>query len=404
MKGSKLWMTVFVAVLILSFTVTTVGAQGQIPPVGEPDGDGDLIVDVFPKVDISAAVGLPDPENLAAYADFARPGGTISVDITPIFPVGNVYYYTKYPRFKFTQVEGAIKYKIEVYDIVAEPDVLLYTFKGPPVCAASVCELVPTTALKPVTIFLNKGYYGWRVKAKTAEGWDPVWSTPAYFYALKDGFNSTFTTLDSKWYPVKGEWTLTSAGYAKTTGIFEKFSTAIEKHFVYEGFVYEVRMKRKVEEVGSNSIIFQGYPFPLDEDNEDWHDGYRFSYDNRGYWGVNKNVNGVTTLIHPIYSESTIDKYGWNTLTVMVIDPFIYFWINGEYVGFVQDDASFEGGYVGVGMYEENVDVSPLLVDYANLDYTATAPYPFAVTEDGKPDPAYKLDLVEVTPESEPVN
>ena len=70
MKGSKLLLTLIVAVLILSFAVTTVCAQTGLPQVGEVDEDGDLIVDIFPQVDVSAARESADLTNPAALVDF----------------------------------------------------------------------------------------------------------------------------------------------------------------------------------------------------------------------------------------------------------------------------------------------------------------------------------------------
>lgn len=390
MKGSKLLMTIFVAVLILSLTITTVGAQTGLPPVGEVDDDGDLIADVFPQVDVSAARELPNLENPAAYADFPAADGVISAGITPIFPVEYVYYYTKYPIYKFSEVAGATKYKIEVYDIVADPDVLLYTFKGPPDCEAGVCELSPTTTLKPLTILMNNGLYGWRVKAKTATGWDPIWSAPAYFYTLKNGFNSDFSSLDKKWYPVYGNWNITSAGYAKTKGEAFFVHSAIEKHIFTEFYTYEVQMKHKDDPDASNRVYFQAFPTPLDYE-KGWANGYLFVYRNNQMWQIVQMVDGVFNVLST-GTSTYIKPYVWNKITVMTDDPYIDVWINENYLGYYNVGTSPNLGYVGFGAFSNGGGES-FLVDYAWLEYSIDPPYPWPWAEsvEGTRNPAYEL-------------
>jgi len=49
-------------------------------------------------------------------------------------------------------------------------------------------------------------------------------------------------------------------------------------------------------------------------------------------------------------------------------------WINGAYLGNILD-ATYMSGYVGVGMFEDDAALSPLVVDSAILSYSAIAPY-----------------------------
>jgi hypothetical protein len=73
-----------------------------------------------------------------------------------------------------------------------------------------------------------------------------------------------------------------------------------------------------------------------------------------------------------------IEPYGWNTLTVWTDYPNIHMWINGGYLGYIFDD-TYASGFVGVGMYENFSDSSPVLVNSAKLYYTNVAPY--AITD-----------------------
>ncbi len=392
MQISKFLMTLFVAVLILSFAFTTVGAQTNLPPVGEVDEDGDLIVDIFPQVDVSAARELTELTNPAALVDFADPAGVISADLsTPSYPKGDQFVVGKYPTFRFTKDAAALKYQIEVYDVLADPDVLVYKFKGSGGdCPGGICELTPTTALKPMTIFNKVGRYGWIVRTKTVSGWSTIWSEPAFFYVFKNGFNSLFTTLDNKWFPVYGTWTLTSAGYAKTIGELDLVSSAIEKHPASDYYVYEVKMKRKVEPGSANQVIFQAYPFELTS-QKNWNSGYIFRYFNNGLWSLSRVDDGLDTILL-LDDSAYIKPYDWNIITVYTDTPYIDLWINGQWLGCIGPDDScaapaditYQAGYVGFGMFESLADKSPLLVDYAKLYYSDDFPYPITTTADGQ--------------------
>jgi len=376
MKSSKLLMSVMVVVLILSFTISTVGAQSQVPPVGELDEDGDLIINVLPPMNLEEAAGLPDLEL------FAKPGsGGLQPDIepavpvpgppVPLYPIGEVIY-SKYPRFSFMEIVGATKYKVEVYNTIPEPDELVYTIKGTGGDCSCGCNLYPTLPLKPWDINNVSGFYAWRVSSKVEGSWWG-WSDFSYFTILKNGFNTTFDTPTKAWYPVTGTWVQTSTGYAKTQGELGMLSSAIEKHMFTKDFVYELKMKRKTSN-SSNFIYFQAYPYPLGEMNL-WDDGYYFFYRNNGEWGVRRMQNGgVTILADGITTH--IKPYDWNKITIKREQVLTKMWVNNHYIGSF-DDTSFTYGYVGFGMMKNIAEKDPLLVDWVRLEYTTEDPYPY---------------------------
>lgn len=398
MKYAKLLMIVMSVVLILSFTISSVKAQGQMPPVGEVDEDGDVITGVFPQVDVGTAQAMAVMEDLGGFIDLTPTDGMISVDAVPIHPNGHLLF-GKYPTFVFSKDAAALKYQIAVWDIVAEPDVLLYTFKGGAGnCVVDECALTPTTALKPLTINGNKGIYFWRVRSKTFLGWGD-WSDPALFFLAKNGFKSTFSTVDSKWLEVYGDWVATSAGYAKTKGVEDAWSSLIEKHYATENYVYEVMMKRKtVDDPGdtgsASRIYFLAAVNPGTANS--LFDGYAFAYTNDGSFSLWRRDDGVATSLISWTQSAYINPEGWNKLTVMTDYPWIDLWINEHWLGYItisDDPTYYQAGYVGVEMYESAPEKSPLLVDWARLEYTYTFPYAITTGVDGLRDPAYDLTI-----------
>lgn len=392
MKGSKLLMILLTTLMTLAFIVTTVGAQGQVPQVGEVDEDGDLVVDIFPQLNVSAAPTLPD---LAGMVDLGARDGEISVDSVPIYP-DLAYVYTKYPTFVFSKDAAALKYQVAVYDYSTSPAKLLYTFKGAPNCVVDQCALTPTTPLKAVVYPGYKGIYLWQVRSKTLLGWGG-WSWLAIFGVLKTSFLSTFTTLDTKWIPMYGNWVVTSAGYAKTKGMMYTWSSLMEKHFAADNYVYEVMMKRKtVDDSGDISSANRIY-FLADVtagSANSLYDGYAFAYANDGYYSLWRRDDGAAVSLITWTYSAYINPEGWNKLTVMTDYPYIDLYINEHYLGYVyiaDDPIVYRMGYVGVEMYEYYSPKSPLMVDWARLEYTTTFPYSFAMGADGLRDPAYEL-------------
>ncbi len=332
MRYLKPVLTAMVVLMILSLNFTTAGAQG-----GEPDGQ----------------------------VDAAQP--------VPVFPVDD-FTFKKTPIFQFTEDPSAIKYEIKVSNYTT--GVLLYTFRGAPNCSpGGICSLAPSYALSPAIQSELKGYYSWVVRSKRVDGsWSPP-SAPAGFVVLKKEVTSTFDALDSKWTALSCAWTVTSAGYMKTKGELFEWCNTVEKHLFTSlvpsvGLIYEVKLKRKGESDSPNTLHFLGIPDPLVANM--WNKSYEWQV-SYGSWTLSKRNNG--TLYYIAGDDFDSPYSDWIKLTVWRYGTKIHLWVNGIYLGGFTE-TSFTYGYMGIGMMEQDTDVSPLLVDSAKVWYSPTPPYP----------------------------
>lgn len=370
MSTKRLSLTVFAVLSIMAFTFTAAGAQG-ITTGGE--------------------IEVPDSSDFTPLPDDYKPSDGVYPQIVapaPISPYSNIIF-TKTPKFYFTRNSSATQYRVSVVDIVASPNVLVYTFYGAGTCGTAYCWLQPSTALKTLQYDATSGgYYIWAVEAMVGG----VWQAPspiAFFLVGSKGFTSTFDVDTKKWLPLTGSWTRTPKGYYKTNGLYLNGSNAMQKEFFFDGLVYEVKMKRKADVSAANRFIINGSPTPFFSSNW-WRSGYIFQYSNDGEWSVYKDVDGVMSALKAWEFSPYIEQYGWNTLTMWRNSESIHFWINGVYVGFI-DDASLHSGFVGVGMYQAVNGTAPLLVDYAKAYYSAVFPFAVPLTESGEVDPAFEL-------------
>lgn len=364
MLHSKSWLTMLVAFVLLAFTFTPALAQsfppGHTPPLGdlEPVNPADL---------------TPAPADPASTVEI---GVDTVVIPTPVSPKNN-FVTTRTPKFFFTPVTGASQYHLVVVDTMATPDALVYHYYGTGSCTTVVCMMQPANTLKTLRYEATKGgVYAWAVEAMISGAWKGL-SVAPQFAVLSSGFTSDFNLNTNKWAPIYGTWTRTDKGYYKAIGPVGKMTSAMQKEFFMNDYVYEVTLKRKVEADSFNRIIFMGIPKPLAVDSS-WDMGYYFGYYNSGHWGLWRRDGGVLTLLHNNVATPFVIPYGWNKLTVWTDYPTIHLWINSAYLGYFTDDTHLSG-FVGVGMYENYSDLSPLLVDSATLYYSATAPY--AITD-----------------------
>jgi len=329
MKGRKFLFSAFVMLLILSLGVTTAGAQEE-PPVVQ--------------------------------------------DTTP-YPISPMMesVFTKLPKFTFTEAPGATKYRIQVFN--NHTGALVYTYKGGPACDGGECWLKPDIALKYLDCATTTGWYSWHVMAKIAGKWQSAYSDSAFFSVLSSGFDSSFDTLN-KWSVVFGApWTIVyNKGYAKTLGLSSSTSSIIQKFWFTDGIVYEVMMKRKLEPESSNRLFILGETGDPTSGGI-WQQGYVFEYYNSGEYNFFKQIDWDKTFFYEDLTTTAIVPNGWNKLTVWVKDGEISLWINETFIGTVAD-TEYTEGCVGIGMYEKDTtEKSPLLVDWATLKYSDTAPY-----------------------------
>lgn len=393
MKNSKFLQLIIVIMLVLSFTDSPAVAQYE-PQMGSVDEDGDLVVEALPSVEGDVLIPGGEQADPQAFPDgTVSPDEVIGVDTVPYSPVSGFSVMDTTPTFTFTRDVGANKYQIEVKDVYKAE--VVYTFKGAALCNDLHCSLTPTTKLKPEVFNVYQGYYSWRVRSKTTSGWGD-WSAPAYFYVMSNGFNSTFDLNANKWQAIRGDWFRVDPGYLKTKGVVYEYSSVIRKERFYKDYVYEVVLKRKVKDSGgidpSNRIYFMALPGSVIDGS--WEDGYEFFYYDDGGWYVNIRKDGSATFLGG-GNTASINPNGWNKLTVFTDLPFIDFWINETYLGYIyvdDDPVSYNSGYVGVAGYR-NPERTTLLVDSARLYYTSILPYPFAMSVDGARDPAYELKV-----------
>lgn len=363
MFRSKKWLSVLVVLMYVSFTFTPALAQsfppGHTPPLGDlqpPDLSGFTLqtTDYIPTTEISVDLAAPAPN----------------------YPK-NSYVMTRTPKFYFTPLVGASQYHVVVVDVMATPDKIVGNSYGTGNCTKYICYLQSSTALKTLRYEASSGgFYIWYVEAMVGGAWQGL-SSGALFAVMSSGFTSDFNLNTKKWVPIYGTWTRTDKGFYKGVGPAGSMTSAMQKEIFMNNYVYEATLKRKVESDSFNRIIFMGNPDPL-LSNSSWDTGYYFGYYNSGAWGLwRRDGSSGTNLIYDLVPSLAIEPFKWNKLTVWTDYPFIHLWINGVYLGYVEDD-TYGSGYVGVGMYENDSAVSPLLVDSAKLYYSTIAP--FAIT------------------------
>lgn len=339
MKRSKGFISIIVALAVLTLVVSTVFAQSEPPGRTPPPLGGDLIPDAAPS------------------------------------PAMSFIQYDTTPDFRFTELAGATKYKIEVYN--SYDNALLYTYKGAGVCEGGYCTLTPSTTLGIYKWNSTTGRYNWHVKAKYGGSWQTSWSGNSGIFVLSDGFVSTFNADKKGWKPLNGDWSLDSSAYLKDSGSTAgKWHSVYQKNFTWD-FIYQVRMKRPA---GNDmiAITFWGIPVLDPVHGDCWTDGIYFQYTNLQDYSIWRTVgDSWEFVVSPTHSDA-IRPYQWNTLTVVVYFPYQYYYINGNYLGWT-DIASMGSGWAGIGYYPTAVGQS-LLIDKATLEainmYSTLTPDP----------------------------
>jgi len=151
----------------------------------------------------------------------------------------------------------------------------------------------------------------------------------------------------------------------------------------FTNFEYTVRMKRKVNAGNTNSLILWGKPG--NTPTHQWDSGIYFNYRNNGEISVWKMTGGGSWTEE--WSDTPVGvvvPYGWNELRVVAIYPYIDFWLNGTYLGYIESSPTTY--YVGFDAYTTGIADEKFMVDSAQA--TAIQFAPFTVH-----DPAMRLDL-----------
>ncbi len=381
MKNSKLQFSVLFVVLVLSFTITTVGAQSELPPVGQVDEDGDRVIELVSPLGELGGEGsyLQEPMQIKEATI-----GLNASDPHPVSPVEFAWVYDRTPLFKFTELPGATRYKLEVRNFYT--DTLIYRFKGGANCEAGICELLPLTALKVHDITITNGVYSWRVMAKIGGEWQPEYSANQEFFVCSKGFTSTFTYNARKWLQVYGSWFVTDAGFLKTRGIPNFYSSVVRKE-TYDStqlfYAYEVKMKRKETTlIRSNRLIVAGEPGDTTPEFF-WERGYEFYYYDDGEYYLIRRTDGVVAdYLCSGYSPELINEFGWNTITIWHNKPWLTVWINGTKVcdySYQYETNYYNGGWVGIMEY--GIEKNAFLVDKAKVWLSPGPPGPMEVND-----------------------
>lgn len=136
---------------------------------------------------------------------------------------------------------------------------------------------------------------------------------------------------------------------------------------MYGDFDYTVRLWREGSSFRSSSVIFRGKPAPLGSDYL-WDEGYYFQYRRDGYYSVFRLTNGIPTPLKGWTRSHAIGKgSAWNTLRVSAIGTSIWFYINGEYQGRL-NNSSLTKGKVAIAMFSDGATGTELWADYAVLE------------------------------------
>lgn len=328
MRYSKVLMTGFVVVMIAALTLTSAGAQAEPPPVGEVEPqDAPIEVDAL---------------------------------VVPVSPVNGALVYTRKPVFTFLKNHDAVAYRVQVREFGSAT--VLYSFTGAGVCTDYVCRLQPDTALEFAGA-ADAGDYEWHVAYRVGTMWS-VYSSWERFFVLAKRFNSTFDLNYKNWLQWEGYWYWSELkGMIWTLGDPDRFNSMYYKYY-FPNFDYTVRMKRKISDPGTNMVVVWGNPSPT-HTQQYWDDGYYIGYTNNRHFRVWKYVDGVYTTLEYIEDCAAVNPYGWNEVRVVGIYPYLDYWLNGVYLGYITLTEIPENFYLGFDMYSYGVVGDKFFVDWA---------------------------------------
>jgi len=324
-----------------------------------------MLIVVVSLIFSSSGFFIPPPavraNGTAAGAGLDEAGGI------PILlaPKGTIYDRT--PTYKWTRVQGASKYQIQVKQSgIGEPFIDKNNLTCGSYWPSSTCSVTFATPL---------GYkiYKWRVRASINEYWK--WYSPWETFIVSPsagGFYTHFTNANG-WDVHNGTWLLQDNTYYTTTGKLYQAAT-ISHTGNYSTLTYEAKMKRTGCPNCANVIIIRGNPGTIDPEGW-WYTEYTFDYTNSGYFSVWRDYHGIQTYLTPgqgwVHSD-TINKGGWNTLKVTASGGHFHFYIN-EHKVWEGTDSHYASGRVGIGMFRYGYTNDKLLVDWAELVTSVSA-------------------------------
>lgn len=296
----------------------------------------------------------------------------IEVDGGFLQPLGAIFDRT--PDYRFSQIPNTVNYRVKVYSTL-NPSVPVYILKGKGNCSSIdfICYLRPTVNLKMVDI-AGSGYYYWSLEAKDVVlGWRTIYAH-SDFRVYSTGFTATFDTL-SKWIPIYGAWSVIDPGYLQTKVVAGHVNSVMHKLQFTDGYVFEVKMKRKgMYNDEENFIIVKGQPDLSIQNEERWWNGIQFGYNNGNNCRLSRWDNKSNIAIQEWEYPCNVNQNDWNTLTVFVNNGMLYAYMNGVRFEKIMDLEN--SGWVGIGGFEDDDGESKaLLVDKATVYYTDTEPF-----------------------------
>jgi serine protease len=187
------------------------------------------------------------------------------------------------------------------------------------------------------------------------------------------GFNSQFTNNANGWVTHLGSWVL-NGGYYRTVGVPD-YGSSISYDRVFTKLNYQARLYRTGCQDCSNRLFVHGTPDPLSSSGI-WNAQYLFQYTASGYFSVFKVVgSNVVTLMDWTASSTINTGDAWNTVGVLVVDGYIYYYMNGTMIAAGPVEPDLTSGRVGIGMYRSSSSIGDQFdVDWATLTTIVSPP------------------------------
>lgn len=312
-----------------------------------------------------------------AWTEYSEPiGFTVALPI-PIGrqPVGTIFESD--PEFVWTEIEGAERINIEVFNSAAIRTINLTSIDFG--CADSLCSVLLDKEIK-------KGTYTWRVRVFLDGKWRAFSGLKTF--TVGDVMDSDFN-VDSRGWSSKlygGNWTRSSGAF-HTSGWTDKF-TSTRYAYPYKDFIYEARVKREPSPGHSSQPAnYMAVRMGSASRSTDfgWFGGYLFGYTNRGEFSVwRMSTSGGARILQPWTPSDAIVVDDWNILKVVAIGNDFEFYINDELVHSFTD-STYKQGYAGFQMYKAGTQTTRFMVDYARIEIVDATT--LAAGETGKIDP-----------------
>ena len=288
-------------------------------------------------------------------------------------PDGTIYENT--PEFSWTEIEGADRYNVFVYDEDGDKVMNEYVYTTDITCSDSLCSYTPDYGGE-VNEF-EEGDYRWRVRAH-GEAEDKWYASSGYqSFTVGTYIDSDFEENNDGWSRLWGaKWYRSSAGYMYTDGKSGKW-TSLKYDYSYDNFEFETSVYRD----GGDSHASYPATFLCARMKKSktssymWYTGYIFGYSNAGNYSVwRMDSGGKIVTIQDWEHTSAITPFGWNDLRVVAYEDEFEFYINGTLVASFEDD-TYSRGYIGYEMYSPGKTNDRLWIDYAYLSSLDVSPF-----------------------------